>query len=62
VVQAPEDFGLCMPKGDRTDAPSGSARRCAPPTVAWPASSRGARGKPLPARPPTSTGDEPWRL
>jgi hypothetical protein len=62
VAQAPEDFRLYMPKGDRTDAPERfrAALRAADRGVARQLAE--ARGEPLPARPPTSTGDEPWRL
>jgi hypothetical protein len=57
VVQAPEDFGLCMPKGDRTDAPERfrAALRAADRGVARQLAE--ARGEPLPAgrRPPRET-------
>jgi hypothetical protein len=62
VTQAPEKFRLCMPKGDRTDAPEQfrAALRAADREVTRRLAE--ARGERLPARPKTSTGDEPWRL
>lgn len=51
-----------MPKGDRTDAPEQfrAALRAADREVTRRLAE--ARGERLPARPKTSTGDEPWRL
>jgi hypothetical protein len=62
VTQGPEKFRLCMPKGDRTDAPEQfrAALRAANREVTR--QLQEARGERLPARSSTSTGDEPWRL
>ena len=61
MVQAPEDFGLCMPKGDRTDAPERfrAALRAADRGVA--ASARRPAASPGPHIFELQ-GKEPWRL
>jgi hypothetical protein len=61
VAQAPEDFRLCMPKGDRTDAPERfrAALRAADRGVA--ASARRPAASPCPHIFELQ-GGEPWRL
>lgn len=61
VAQAPEDFRLCMPKGDRTDAPERfrAALRAADRGVA--ASARRPAASPGPHIFELQ-GKEPWRL